>query len=251
MLKVFIGYDPREASAYHVFAHSLITKASQPIAVIPLIQSQLRDLGLYTRPPDEKAATEFSLTRFLVPALCDYEGLAIFADCDMLAMGNVAELVALVERHQEHIKKVQAAQKRIGGPGCPTDVVWCCMHDYTPKHAVKMDGQPNAAYPRKNWSSFMVFDCARCTMLTPEYVNSATPAQLHRFEWAGDSVGGLPLEWNWLVGEYPPNPDAKILHYTEGGPWFKETVDCDHRNDWLAEWYRLELPVRMAQGAFA
>lgn len=231
-MKIFVGWDPREAAAYHTFTQSIIERASGPVSITPLVQSALRANGLYWRPPDEKAATQFSLTRFLIPALCNYEGVAIFADCDMLALGDIYHVLT-----------------DVAGATDPRARVSVCKHDYIPKHAVKMDGVANATYPRKNWSSFMVFDCAKCTMLTPEYVNTATPAQLHRFEWAGDApwaVGSLPLYWNWLVGEYPPNPAAKILHFTEGGPWFPQTADCDHANEWLAEWYRIELPVRLA-----
>ena len=95
-----------------------------------------------------------------------------------------------------------------------------CQHDYTPHEGVKFLGQPQTAYPRKNWSSFMVFDNTRCHALTPAYVNTATGLELHRFQWT-QHVGAIELGWNWLVGDYARNDDAKILHFTSGGPWFQ------------------------------
>jgi hypothetical protein len=107
-----------------------------------------------------------------------------------------------------------------------------------------MDGQRQTVYPRKNWSSVMLFQNSLCHRLTPEYVNTVSPSQLHRFQWIPDHhLGDLPLDWNWLVGEYEPNPDAKLLHYTLGGPWF---VGCAHGPEtdrWLAERERLGAPV--------
>lgn len=226
MLKLFIGYDPREAAAYHTLCHSITKRASGPVSITPLVQSALRAQGIYTRPVDTAASTEFSLTRFLVPYLSGYEGVSIFMDCDMIVKCDIYEVVADI--HPEDWDFLRP--------------VWCCQHDYTPKNATKMDGQVQAAYPRKNWSSFMVFNNARCQSLTPEYVNSVSPADLHRFKWMPDEqIGSLPLEYNWLVGEYPGNPDAKILHYTEGGPWMRDYQDCDHANDWRDE-YREILP---------
>lgn len=226
-LNIYLGYDSREIVAYHTFAQSIIANASGPVSIIPLKQDQLRAMRAYTRPVDTKAATEFSLTRFLVPYLNGYEGYAIFADCDMIAKADVYELV------------VHAQAKR--------KAVLCCQHDYVPKNAVKMDGQPNAAYPRKNWSSLMVFDCASCRVLTPEYVNTASPADLHRFAWCNDDrMGGLPLSWNWLVGEYEHNDNAKILHYTEGGPWFDAYRDVDHASDWYSVYNTLQLEAQHA-----
>jgi hypothetical protein len=222
-LRIFIGYDSREPVAYHVFAHSILARASQPVAIIPLKQDVLRLSGAYWRDIDAHAATEFSLTRFLVPYLSGYKGRSIFADCDMLAQADiVADLLPLVDQQAD---------------------VFVCQHDYAPTAHVKMDGQQNAAYPKKNWSSFMVFNNAHCRMLTPEYVNSATPAQLHRFEWA-HSVGSLPLEWNWLVGEYAPNAKRKILHYTLGGPWFRDYRNCDGATEWREELSQMLEPHR-------
>jgi hypothetical protein len=110
------------------------------------------------------------------------------------------------------------------------------QHDYVPKTARKFLGQVQTRYPRKNWSSLMIFNNERCTALSADYVNSAPGLDLHRFKWLDDAlIGSLPLEWNWLVGEYPYRADAKIVHYTLGGPYFDDYRDCDYAEDWFGE----------------
>ncbi len=164
-----------------------------------------------------KLGTEFSLTRFLVPALSQYRGWSLFMDCDMLSRADFAELAAFTER---------AGDK----------AVLVCKHDYVPRTSRKMLDQVQTRYARKNWSSVMLMNNSRCTGLTPEYVNNASGLELHRFAWTTDaSIGELPLEWNWLVGEYPHNPTAKIVHYTLGGPYFSEYRGCDYAEEWFEE----------------
>lgn len=215
MLQVFIGYDPNETVAYHTLAHSILRRASIPVSVAPLMQSQLK--GVYTRPRGPTESTEFSLTRFLVPHLSGYRGWSLFMDCDMLCLADVAELAASIER---------SADK----------AVLVCKHDYLPKTERKFLDQVQTRYPRKNWSSLMLFNNERCRALTPDYVNSASGLELHRFAWTEDArIGELPLEWNWLVGEYARNPAAKIVHYTLGGPYFDDYRDCDYAAEWFAE----------------
>lgn len=214
MLKVFIGWDDREAIAYHVLSHSIITRAVFPVQIIPLKKAALEKSGYYWREPDT-ATTDFSLTRFLVPALSNYEGVSVYLDCDMLVQCDINLLPALM------------------GSGTSVGVV---AHDYVPKSAIKMDGKVQEAYPRKNWSSMMIFNNKRCRNLSLEYVNRATPAELHRFTWVDERLLTLfDLSYNWLVGEYPDKPSASILHYTLGGPWFKETKDCPMADLWLKE----------------
>jgi hypothetical protein len=220
MLKVFIGYDAREVTAYHVLSQSLITHASQPIEIVPLVQHQLRWAGQYWRGKDVLASTEFSLTRFLVPHLSKFSGVSVFLDCDMLCQRDIIEL----------------ATHAVDQPEVPVFVV---QHDYTPKTAEKMDGVKQTVYPRKNWSSVMVFNNAHCSMLTPQYVNTAQPSELHRLAWAS-SVGALPKEWNWLVGEYESNPKAYLLHYTLGGPWFKRN-DGEASSRWITAYRTITL----------
>jgi hypothetical protein len=215
VFRIFIGYDSKEAVAYHTLAHSILRRSSIPVSIAPVMQSQLN--GLYTRPRGPTESTEFSLTRFLVPALSGYRGWSMFMDCDMLCRADVAELAALRD---------QAADK----------AVLVCKHAYVPKTKRKFLDQVQTQYERKNWSSLMLFNNERCRALTPQYVNSASGLDLHRFKWTDDAaIGGLPLEWNWLVGEYEANPAARIVHYTLGGPWFDEYRDCDYADEWLEE----------------
>ena len=113
--------------------------------------------------------------------------------------------------------------------------VQCVQHDYTPTSTVKFLNQPQTPYPKKNWSSMMIFNNAKCTALTPDYVNSATGLELHQFKWLENEtlIGKVDEEWNWLVGEYEKNPNAKLVHYTEGGPYFKNYKHCDYADEWF------------------
>lgn len=230
-LRIFIGYDSKEPEAYHVLAHSILRRASLPVALVPLT---LASVGrVYTRPRGAAESTEFSMTRFLVPYLCDYQGLAVFMDCDMLCRADIGDL-------QLH---------PLADPG---RAVYVCQHDYTPKDTVKFLGHQQTAYPRKNWSSFIVFNNAKCKALTPDYVNTASGLDLHRFNWlAGeDAIGSLPLEWNWLVGEYAANPAAKVLHYTNGGPWFHDIHFTDgSAAPWFHEREHMRLTTQLVQAS--
>jgi hypothetical protein len=214
-VNVFIGYDPRESVALYTLAHSILRRASVPVSITPLMQSQLK--GLYTRSRGPTESTEFSLTRFLVPALSEYRGWSLFMDCDMLCRTDIAALWQEMERQSDA-------------------AVIVCKHDYKPKTGRKFLGQVQTVYERKNWSSLMAFNNERCRALTPDYVNAAAGLDLHRFRWIDDAaIGSLPLEWNWLVGEYDHNPAAKIVHYTIGGPYFAEYRNCDYADEWFAE----------------
>jgi len=82
--RVFIGYDPRQPIAYNVLQHSIVTRASEPIAVTPLILKQL--------PICRRGLTEFTYSRFLIPWLCDFKGSALFLDADMVVTGDIVEL---------------------------------------------------------------------------------------------------------------------------------------------------------------
>ncbi len=219
MFQVFIGFDPKESIAYHVLAHSILRQASIPVSIAPVMLSQLT--GLFTRQRGATESTEFSLSRFLVPALSGYRGKSLYLDCDMLCRADIAELAALAE-------------------AAPERAVLVCKHDYSPNPARKFLNQVQTSYPRKNWSSLMLFDNARCAALTPSYVNSASAADLHRFKWTSDAlIGDLPLEWNWLVGEYSHNPAAKNVHFTRGGPYFDEYRNCDYATEWFDECKRM------------
>jgi len=213
MLQVFIGYDPRETVAFYTLAHSILRRSSIPVSIAPLMRSQLQ--GLYTRPRGPTESTEFSMTRFLVPALSGYRGWSVFMDCDMLCLADIAELAGLMD---------------------PAKSVVVRKHDYVPKTQRKFLNQVQTKYERKNWSSLMLFNNERCRALSPEYVNSASGLELHRFQWTEDRlIGDLPREWNWLIGEYEHEAGMKLVHYTLGGPWFAEYRDCAYADEWRAE----------------
>ena len=215
MLSVYIGFDPIESVAFYTLAHSILRRSSIPVSIAPLVKNQLK--GLYTRNRGPTESTEFSLTRFLVPALSNYRGWSLFMDCDMLCRTDIAELLKHVEEQRDK-------------------TVLVCKHDYEPKMPSKFLGRVQTKYPRKNWSSLMVFNNERCAALSPEYVNSAPGLDLHRFKWLDDAaIGALPLEWNWLVEEYERNERAKIVHFTIGGPYFDAYRDCDYADEWFAE----------------
>jgi lipopolysaccharide biosynthesis glycosyltransferase len=215
-LRIYVGWDRAETVSYAVLCHSIIQRSSIPVSITPVKREHLRE---FKRVRSEKESTDFSISRFLVPYLAGYTGLALFMDCDMLCLADIAELL-----------EIQQEQPYAG--------VLVCQHDYTPKGRTKFLGNIQTVYPRKNWSSFILFNLQnwRCKDLTAKYVNEATGLELHRFEWIQDErIGKLPLEWNHLVGEYKPNPKAKMLHFTLGGPWFEEFSDCEGADLWRAE----------------
>jgi len=215
VLSIYIGYDPRESVAFYTLAHSILRRSSVPVSVAPLAQSQLK--GIYRRSRGPTESTEFSLTRFLVPHLSAYSGWSIYMDCDMLCRTDISGLMGEMERQRDK-------------------AVLVCQHDYVPRSERKFLDQVQTKYPRKNWSSLMVFNNARCRALSPDYVNSASGLELHRFGWIEDGlIGELALEWNWLVGEYRRNGAARIVHFTLGGPYFGEYRNCDYAEEWFAE----------------
>lgn len=215
VVTVFVGFDQVEAVAYHTLCHSILSRSSVPVNFVPIKRSMLKDI--YKRETDPQQSNEFSFTRFLVPYLMGYKGYAIFIDCDQLFRADISELMAMCD----FTKSVQVVK-----------------HEYTPSSKTKYLGNVQYDYPRKNWSSVMLFNCFHhhCKKLTPKYVNEASSKELHRFEWTNDeSIGELPVEWNHLVGEYAPNPGAKIVHFTVGGPYFHEYENCEFSDEWFIE----------------
>lgn len=213
MIPIFIGYDPREAVAYHVCANSLIRHASQPVALTPLALDNLRD---YTETHSD-GSNQFIYSRFLVPHLMDYQGWAIFMDGDMLLRADIAELWSRRDASK---------------------AVLCVQHDYRTKAHSKYLGSKNADYPRKNWSSVVLWNCGHPAnrQITPAFVEQASGAQLHRFTWLNDSqIGALPMVWNWLPDEFGPNPEAKLLHWTLGTPSFHEYATAPMAEEWHRE----------------
>lgn len=213
VLDVFIGYDRKEIVAYHVLTQSIVEHSSHPVRFTPLALPNLT--GIFDRPPVSVQSTEFSFSRFLTPYLSGYSGWSLFMDCDMLVRGDIAELFALADDRY---------------------AVMVCQHDYTPRDDIKFLERVQTRYEKKNWSSVMLMNNARCRALTPQFVNTASGLELHQFKWLGDEaeIGALPLTWNWLVGEYEFNPDARIAHFTRGGPYFSEYGDSDYADEWRA-----------------
>jgi hypothetical protein len=230
MIRVFIGYDAREAVAFSVLSHSIHKRASEPVAVAPVMLDQLG--GVYRRERNPLQSTDFSFSRFLTPYLCDYQGWAVFMDCDMVMLDDIARLWALRdERYAVQVVK----------------------HDHVPREDTKFLGEKQTKYEKKNWSSVMLMNCARCTALTPDYVNTASGLELHQFKWLGDDglIGELPSRWNHLVGYDEPRADAALVHFTIGGPYFREYADCEYAREWFRERDEMLAAVQRGEAASA
>ncbi len=216
MIQVFIGYDPREAVAFNVFSHSINARASEPVSIAPLMLSQLKKVLWRERHPLQ--STDFSFSRFLTPLLSGFEGWSLFCDCDMLMLDDIAKLWALRDdRYAVQVVK----------------------HDHKPADTVKFLEQPQRPYEKKNWSSVILFNNAKCRALTADYVNTASGLELHQFKWLGDDalIGDLPPRWNHLVDYDPmlPAEQVSLLHFTEGGPYFEAYKTCGYADLWVAE----------------
>ena len=217
--RIFIGYDDNETVAFHVLSHSILRNSSIPVTITPIVKRHMA--GFYGRERSNIESTDFSFTRFLTPYLCGYEGWAAFMDCDMLMVGDVAELWSLRDDRYS---------------------VMCVKHDYRPVEDTKFLGQIQTKYEKKNWSSVMLFNNAKCTTLTPQVVESESGLYLHQFKWlsADSEIGELPNAWNYLVGEPVPRPsEPKLVHYTLGGPYFEKYATCDYAEEWRAEHARM------------
>jgi lipopolysaccharide biosynthesis glycosyltransferase len=212
-IPIFIGYDPREAVAYHTCVNSIIRHASRPVAIIPLALNLFKD---YTETHTD-GSNQFIYSRFLVPHLMEFTDWAIFIDGDMIVRDDIAKLWDLRNSYMD---------------------VMVVKHDYKTRMPIKYLGAKNEDYPRKNWSSVILWNCSSFPnrKLTPDFIEKATGAELHRFTWIDDSrIGELPKEWNWLPDEYGPNLDAKLLHYTLGAPCFEEFKNTPMADDWHSE----------------
>jgi lipopolysaccharide biosynthesis glycosyltransferase len=212
-IPIFIGYDPREAIAYHTCVNSIIRHASKPVCVVPLALNLLDDY----QESHTDGSNHFIYSRFLVPHLMAFQGHAIFMDGDMIVRDDIVTLWNM----RDVYKDVQVVK-----------------HDYQTRMTTKYLGSKNENYPRKNWSSVILWNCSSFPnrQLTPDYVMKSTGAHLHRFSWIDDArIGELPPEWNWLPDEYGPNPAAKLLHYTLGTPCFHEFADTPQGELWHQE----------------
>ena len=217
MLNIFVGYDTREDIAYQVCEYQIL-KTTPNSKVSPLMLNNLRDKKLYWRGEDKLGSTEFTFSRFLIPELMGFKGWALFCDCDILFINNLENLFSICDDKY---------------------AVMCVQHDYEPKAGKKMDGKIQTLYPRKNWSSLVLWNCAHPSngAVTKELVNDPdiTGKYLHRFSWLKDEeIGAISNEWNWLVGWYQEPDDGKPsgIHYTEGGPWFKNYRNCEYSDYW-------------------
>ncbi len=210
MIPVFIGYDTREIVAFHVCVDSIVQRSSEPLAVTPLA---LQNLCHY-RERHGDGSNQFVYTRFLVPSLREYSGWAIYLDGDMVLCDDIAKLWAL--------RDDQFA-------------VMSVKHDYRTKARTKYLGSHNEDYPRKNWSSVMLWNCAHTANRTLDrgFVERSTGKALHRFEWLRDEhIGALPIEWNWLPDEFGVNSSAKLLHWTLGTPCYADYGDAPMSELW-------------------
>ena len=210
MINLYVGYDEREAIAYHVFCHSVIKNTSIPVKISPLVLSQLKEFN----ETHQDRSNDFVYSRFLTPYLNEFDGWAIFADGDMICQADLKELIGMAD---------------------PNKALMVVKHDYQTKASIKYLGNINENYPRKNWSSVILWNCShpKHKILTPEFVSNQTGKFLHRFSWLDDNdIGELPVEWNWLACEYEKNTDAKLIHYTLGTPCFKDFRDTDMAEIW-------------------
>ena len=210
--QVYIGFDSRERLAWQVCAASMQARASAPVSISQIGRIDLERRGLYTRRQHDEAgvqwddvsaapvSTDFALARFWVPQLAGRSGWALYCDCDFLWRGDVRALFALAE---------------------PRYAVQVVKHDHAPTESVKMERQVQTSYPRKNWSSLMLFNLshAGAQRLQPGDLNGLPGRDLHAFCWLkGEEIGELPIEWNWLDGYSDPAIDAAAAHLTRGTP---------------------------------
>lgn len=225
---VWIGWDSREKEVYNVCKFSLEFNTFIKPKIIPLVHKELRLQGWLMRPWAIRPrtgiwydimdgldfSTEFAYSRFLVPALCQYKGWALFMDCDMVWDADIKDLFKLCDQKY---------------------AVMCVKHNHRPNNVIKMDGQTQKQYPRKNWSSFMLFNCGHPSnrKLTPELVSTKSGSYLHEFRWLEDhEIGQLPETYNWIEGFSRGNIKPAVVHYTEGGPWFNGYQDIAHAALW-------------------
>jgi hypothetical protein len=217
--RVFVGFDQREAIAYHTFAQSLIQNSSVPVSLIPMSLKVLQSVYNETH---TDASNEFIYSRFLVPFLCGFDGPAVFVDGDMVIETDIKDLFNLFDSS----KAIQVVQ-----------------HDYKTKANLKYFGNKNEDYPRKNWSSMILWNCSHAAhrILTPEFVANQSGSFLHRFRWIDDrDIGGLDASWNWLAEEYSANESARLIHYTLGTPCLKDYQDCSQSDRWHAYYRSLQ-----------
>jgi len=217
--KVFIGYDSKETEAYEVCKYSIEKyNKNKNLEIIPIVKKDLISKGIYKNCESGLSSTEFSFTRFLVPYLSNYSGWSVFVDCDFIFLDDINSISSFLDT---------------------THTLFVVKHDYTPKTDKKMESKIQTIYPRKNWSSLMVFNCEHTSIktLTPDLINTSSGLYLHRFMWLDDKfIGNLPYKFNFLVGYYDKNTVSPIgVHFTDGGPWLDSYKDVE----FSAEYFKL------------
>ncbi len=216
-LNIFVGFDQKEAIAYHAFSQSIIQNSSIPVSITPLAEN---NLNMY-KEKHHDGTNKFTYSRFLVPYLMGFNGWAVFADGDMICLKDIKKLIAL------------ASEKF---------AVQVIKHDYKTRYKTKYFGQKNEDYPRKNWSSLIIWNCSheKNKVLTPNFIEGKDGAFLHRFKWLDDhEIGKIKEEWNWLAIEYPEKTDVNLIHYTFGTPCFKEYERKSYSNHWYSTFKKL------------
>lgn len=256
--RVYVGFDSSnfgQEMAYAVCRRSIERWMSKPVEVRRLVKSQLEASGDFWR-EDQTGVTEFTYTRFLTPYLNGYRGWALFVDSDFLFNVDVwtifNEVRTWVKENMRNCDVLSIAE---------LPAVFCVQHDIKKTDSVKMNGLPQENYPRKNWSSCMLFNCAhpvfdKMSRLSPEVVSTETPAYLHRMKWCDDldsvfkndpdyvtdgwalgRIGKLNHDWNYLVGYYSDKSYSdlpRVIHYTNGGPWHPGYETCEFGDLWMA-----------------
>lgn len=223
MIRLFVGWDEREEVGSHVFTSSVIHNSSLPVSITHLNKQAVANLyGTKI----EEGTNAFTLSRFLVPALCDFSGFAIFADgADMLCRGDLAELWSYKN---------------------PNFAVQCVRHKYETRHTKKyvntrMEAE-NEMYDRKNWSSLMIMFCGHMAWrkATPEWLEKQSKLDVLQMRWIPDDrIGTLPLTWNWLADEFGPNHQARLVHWTCGVPGFPAYEATPHSDEWRKQLKRV------------
>ncbi len=210
--RIFIGFDSRIPVAFHVLSQTILEHSSIPVSITPICLANLKNI--YRRDVHELQSTEFSFSRFLTPYLSNFEGWSLFIDNDMVMRRDVAQLWRLQDDRY---------------------AAMCVQHDYAPKVSTKFMGAAQTTYQKKNWSSAILFNNAKCRALTVDYVNAASGLELHQFKWLGDDslIGALPREWNALAGYDDDLVDPACVHYTDGGPFYPDYADGPHAGEWF------------------
>lgn len=213
-INVFIGLDESQQISYDVCKYSIISNSRYDIEIHPINYNTVKE---YDRVKDIYESTPFAFARFFVPYLCDFKGISIFCDGDFLFLDSIDKLIESYDSRY---------------------AVMCCKHDYVPTSNVKMNNKIQSIFPKKNWSSLMMFnnEHPKIKTLNPLTINNQSGAFLHRFKYLeDDEIGSLPLEWNWLVDYYkePQDGSPKALHFTEGGPWLDEYKNCEYSDVWF------------------